>query len=219
MAVTGTLTNEQICTRALRKIGVVAIDETATSEEIEIAREGLFLMLKGWQNRRLDVFLKSSMSIPCTTSPAHTLDPVRPLEVESVRYNNGSTDLPMTRMTRQEYDDLPLKNVTGTPTQFYYDRQREIARLYVWPVPASVTSETFEITYTREIEDVLLGDTADIPAEWYNATVYGLADQLQDDFEINPPRTAVTMRAREMLEEALGFDREGSVYFAGPYSE
>ena len=214
MAVTRTYTVSTICTRALRKIGVVAIDEAATAEIIEIAREGLEMMLKSWQNRELDRFLTSSMSIACTTNAAYTLDPVRPLRIKNVRFRQQGRDLPMVSMVRDQYDNLPVKDTTGIPTQYYYDRQREAAQLFVWPVLSAVNGETLEITYVREIEDVDLNDAIDMPAEWYNAAVYGLADQLADDFDITKP--TVTARANQLLNEALAFDREGSVYFAGP---
>lgn len=218
MAVTATRTNSELCLRALRKIGVVAIDEAATTEELNIAADALNEMLKGWQNRRLDLWFKASMSVACTTNAAYTLDPVRPLEIESVRFKQSGRETPMVQMTRREYDALPIKTTAGTPTQFYYDRQREAAQLYVWPVLSSVTTETLEITYKREVEDVVLAEVADVPGEWWDAVVYNLADRLQDDFaDINAPR--VTQRAQLLLQDALGYDREPSVFFAGPYSE
>lgn len=219
MAVTGTYTARQICTRALRKIGVVAIDEEATADILEVAREGLDLMLKSWQNKGVNVFLKSSMSVPCTTNRNYTLDPVRPLEIETVRYKDSS-ELTMERMTRAEYDRLPVKTTNGIPTQFYYDRQREAAVLYVWPVPASVTTQTLEITYIRELEDVAFDDVVDLPGEMWNAAVYCLADELADDFPAQNPALAerVARKAFQLRNEALAFDREGSIFFAGPYA-
>lgn len=218
MAVTGTYTNREICTDALRKIGVVALDETATAEEIETARTALDRLLKSWQNRDIEIWTKASQTVTLTTSASYTLDPVRPLSIDNVNLKRSGIETPMCRMTRDEYDTLPDKTSTGLPTQFYYDRQRESALLYIWPVLSSASGETLEITYTREIEDVVLTEAADVPGEWYDAVVYGLASRLIDDFGIGEPKASRIMQRAAFLEdEALGFDREESVFFAGEY--
>lgn len=209
---TDTDTNLEICTAALRKIGVVGQGVTATADEIETARVALGRMLKGWQARGYNLWAVTSMSVTATTSASYSLTPARPLALQSVRWK-ATTETPMMELSRDEYDRLPLKASTGTPTSFYYNRQKEAGTLYVWPVPASVTTQTLEITYVRELSDVALDAVADIPGEWYDATVYGLASRLSDDFMVNAPN--VMIRAEVALEEALAGDREGSVYFIG----
>jgi hypothetical protein len=211
MSVTGTVTNFDICTDALRKLGIVAHDTTATDDEMATATRALNRMLKAWQNQGLDLWLTASTTVTLTTAASYTLDPVRPLSVDSVRLKRGGIETPMQKLTRREYDELPLKASTGLPTCFYYDRQREAARLYVWPVLAVAGGQTLAITYTREIADVVASEVADIPAEWYDATVYGLASRLADDFMVNAPN--ITARAERELDLALSFDREGSVWF------
>jgi hypothetical protein len=213
MAVTATYTNRQICEDALRKIGVLAIDESATADDIATAERALFRLLKGWQNKGANIWVIASQSVTLTTAAEYTLDPVRPLEIMQVNYKASGRETPMLRMTREEYDSLPVKTTTGTPTNWHYDRQREAARLYIWPVLSAASGETLEITYRREIEDVDLNDAADVPAEWYDATVYNLASRLMDEYGINNNR--VLQMAMKLEQEALAFDREGSVFFGG----
>lgn len=217
MAVTEIYTNAEICTDALRKLGVVAIDEPASGYDIEVARRGLERMLKGWQNAGYNLWTVASQSVAVTTGAEHTLDPVRPVSIESVRFKVGGIETPMSQMTRSEYDRQPQKLAKGRPTSWYYDRQREAARLYVWPVLATTNGETLEITYTREIADVVLTEAADVPGEWYEAVVYCLADRLSEDYDVNKPK--LTQRAELLLNDALAWDREGSVYFAGDWAE
>lgn len=215
MAVTATYTYREICENALRKIGVIAKDEAAEADDIDTAVFALNIMLKAWQNYEVDLFLVASQSVTLTTAASYTLSPVRPLSISQVNYKSG-TETPMTRMTREEYDSLPDKTTTGTPTTFYYDRQRESAKLYIWPVMASVTTETLEVTYIREVEDASLETAIDIPGEWYLAAVYGLADLLVDDYNIKEPRaTRIERKAARYLSDALAFDNEGSVTFYG----
>lgn len=213
MAVTGTYTCQEICTDALRKARVVAIDEAATADDLQLARRQLNRMLKSWQNDGPNIFLYAAQTVALTTAASYTMSPVRPLEILTVNYNDGSSETPMQRMTRQEYESLPVKTSTGTPTCFYYDRQKEAAKIYIWPVLASASGETLEVDYVREFADVELADDVDVPGEYYDAVVYNLADRLSDDYGVQNPN--VTSRAQMLYQQALAFDREGSVYFHG----
>lgn len=220
MATTGTQTVRNIITMALRKAQLTGFGQEPSSDDAEVARQELNVMLKGWQNKGFNLWTKTSMSHTLTAGAEQTLDPVRPLTILSCRFKRSASasELPMTQMTRDEYDTLPVKTTTGTPTQFYYDRQREAARLYVWPVLATAAGETLQITYEREIEDIAtLNDTIDMPGEWWDAVVYSLAARLGEDTSA-PTLQSLTMRAEVLLREAGAFDREGSVFFAGPYA-
>lgn len=214
MAVTGTETNHDLCEDALRKLGVISIRQQAKAEEMQLALRQLNRMLKAWQGKGWNVWTKTSMSHVLTVGAGQVLDPVRPLEIASVRIKRGEIETPLEEMSRDEYDTLPVKNSAGCPTAFYYDRQRENAVLYVWPVLATVSGETLEITYQREVEDIEADQPADYPVEWYDAIVYSLAARLADDFAINSPM--VQARADILLRDALAFDHDGSVYFVEP---
>lgn len=219
MATTDVKTVRQVVTQAMRKSGILAFGEDAEADEADAVRDELEIMLKGWQNAGYNLWTKTAMSLTLTTAAAYTLDPVRPLRILSARLKRNGTEIPMEQMTRDEYDSLPVKTTTGQPTQFYYDRQREAARLYVWPVLSSASGETVEITYDRELEDIAnLSDAIDVPGEWLDAVVYNLAARIGET--VPSERTpAIMARARQLLSDAMGFDREGSVYFAGPWAE
>lgn len=219
MATTGTMTARQIITQALRKARFLAFGEEANADDATAARDEMNVMLKGWQNKGYNLWTKASMSVPVTTAASYTLDPVRPLTILSARFKRGDTEAPMEQMTRDEYDGLPVKTSTGQPTQFYYDRQREAAVFYVWPVMASTSGETIEITYDREVEDITdIGAEVDVPGEWWDAVIYNLAARLGESVP-SQHSTIVAARAEALLRDAGAFDREGSVYFAGPWAD
>ena len=212
---TEVLTNHDLCMAALRKLGVVAFETAATADEIEVARAALSRMLKAWQNRGDNLWAVTSMSVTLTTALSYALSPVRPLDLQSVRFKRSGTEIPMVRFNRDEYDTLPNKATKGTPTCFYYDRQKEAGTLFIWPSLAVASGETLEITYLRELGDVALDAAADVPSEWYDAVAYGLASRLSDDFMINAPN--LMQRAEIEYRAALDRDREGSVFFYGEY--
>lgn len=215
MAVTDTDLCSEIIADAFRESQKVAANESPTSAENAIALRILNRMMKAWQNKGWHLWTVTSMSESATTSASYTLDPVRPFKIVSVRFKQGGRETPMIEMTRDEYDNLPVKTTTGTPTQWYYDRQREAAKLYVWPVPASVTTETLEITYHREIEDMGASDVIDAPAEWYEAIVYNLALRLANYFKVQQQPVNLAALAQMALADALADDREASITFGG----
>lgn len=214
MATSGTYSARVLVADALRKIGVVAMDEPMTADQGDHALRALNRLIKSWQNRGYNIWGATEVVITLTTAASYTF-PARPVSVESVRLRRGTIDTPMLAMTRQEYFDLPQKASTGTPTTYYFDRQRDTAALYIWPVLVAAAGETLRVLCTREFEDQTdLNAAPDIPAEWWDALVYSLAARLADDFSVNAPN--VVARAEEELRLALAFDREGSVFFYEP---
>ncbi|HEY4760502.1 MAG TPA: hypothetical protein VIH42_07975, partial [Thermoguttaceae bacterium] len=112
--------------------------------------------------------------------------------------------------TRQEYFDLPSKTSTGTPTQYYFDPQRGAPTLYVWPVKATVTTETFKVTYHKRTDDLDdLANDIDIPQEELETIGYGLAARLLDSYGIEGEvANRILMRAEQLGDEAQDFERE-----------
>lgn len=219
MAVTATKTVRQICTQALRRAQISDQAEAPDAIDLQTAIEELDMMLKAWQAEGNLLWTYTSGTLTLTTAASYTLSPARPLRILSARLKRSGIEIPMQEMTREEYDNLPDKDVTGFPTQFYYDRQRESALFYVWPVLSAANGETVEYTYERELEDVTDGaETLDMPGEWWEATMYGLAARLAEAYAKTGPLQWLGPRATTTLERALAWEREGSVFFGGPYA-
>ena len=208
-------TTRTLITDALRKIGVAAHDEAPDADMIVNGLRAFNRFARALQNRGANLWAYSSLSLPCAAAASQTLA-VRPLEILSCRFARDGIETTMQPMTREEYDRLPVKTATGTPTTYYFDRQRATVRLLVWPVLALAAGETLEISYVREFTAADLDDAPDIPAEFEDAVIYGLAARLADDYMVAAP--GVIARAEEELRLALAYDREGSIFFAGPYA-
>lgn len=214
MAVTGTETVRDIITDALLDIQAVNEGEDIPASQAAQALRVMNRLMKSWQ--LMDgspAFLKASQSVTATTSAAHTMSPIRPLRVLSVRLKGtDGNETSMVEMTREEYDQLPDKDATGTPTQWYYDRQKEAARLYVWPLFSAVTTETFEVTYEREFEDIAsLNDVIDLPGEWYDVAVRQLSARLAPSYGVKDPN--LDMKAAYALNLALAAGMEHQSVF------
>lgn len=214
MSTSGTITYSlnagELITYALRKINIIGEAEDPSAEAAARAMREMNLMLKGWQKYE-NLWRLTEGSVALTNATAsYTLSPI-PHQVLSARYRNASSlDLPMDPLLRSEYYDLPNKSVAGIPTTFYVDYQRSGATLYVWPVQATVTTETIKYTFLRKFEDVsATTNDVDVKQEHLEVVGYNLAARLCDDYASVDPRVSerVIQRAQLLLEESLDDDR------------
>lgn len=205
------MTAREVITYALRKINILAETEDPGSDMAARAMTELNVMLKGWQKyENLWRLTEGSVTLANATS-SYSLSPV-PHRVVSVRYRNtSSTDTPMQVLTRQEYYDLPNKSSAGTPTTYYVDYQRATATMYVWPVQATITTETLPYTYQRKFEDIdALDNDIDIRQEHFEVVGYNLAKRIGIDYGVvgSPKYAAVAALAEQFLQESMDDDRE-----------
>lgn len=205
------LTANQVIDFAFKKIEVFDAEETPSATDTADARRALTMMLKSWQKKIPGLYRQTFGSQALSNATAsYTLSPV-PYRVIEARYRNtDGRDIPMVQMTRQEYVDLPLKSSAGIPTQYYYDVQRAATTLYVWPVQATVTTETIQYTFQRIIEDVDdIANDIDIPQDWLETVGYGLAKRLLSSYGM--VNSEVTDIANELLADAIDDEREDFV--------
>lgn len=209
------MTAREVITYALRKINMVAETEDPSADMASRAMTELNVMLKGWQkHENLWRLTEGSVTLTDATS-SYALSPV-PHRVVSARYRNTSSiDLPLQDLNRDEYYDMPNKSSAGTPTSYYVDYQRAATTIYLWPVLASVTTETVKYTYQRKFEDIdALDNDIDIRQEHFEVAGFNLAARLADDYGRSGEHISrVIARAQMLLDGALDEDREDFIQF------
>lgn len=211
------LNARDLCKFALRKIRVVSTTEDMAPEDASTALEALNLMLKSMQLYAPSLWRQTDGSVALLANTAsYALSP-RPFRLHEARYRSSAgIDLPMCELTRQDYLDLPLKTSSGVPTSYYVDYQRGAATMFVWPVPAAVTTETIQYTYQRVFEDLdSLSDDIDIPQEFLETVGYQLAARLLDTYGKDMP--SVVERSEYLKAVADQADREPFVRFVPEY--
>lgn len=209
-------TVRQLCEYAIKKIGIVGLHQPIPANALASAQTELEVMLKGWQQRGPNLWRRTSGSVTLVAATSsYTLSP-RPFRVVSARYRDANgRDTPMRLMTSDEYDELPLKTSTGVPTNYFVDYQRASAVMYVWPVPATVTTQTIRYTYQRRIEDMdAEGNDIDILSEHFEAVGMNLAARLADNAgRDDEPTRRVIGRAEQLYIELMSADREPEYHF------
>jgi hypothetical protein len=208
----------ELITKTLRKMAVLGVTQALDADEAEDVRVELNLMLKGWQRKGPHLWKKTEGSIPLVNATASydlaaTLNPLRIL---AARYRDtAGRDLPMRLFTREDYFNLPVKTSSGIPTQYYFDPQRGAPTLYVWPVKATIITETVRVTYQKRIDDIDdLNNDIDIPQEHFDVVLYALAERLLDDYGIEGEAAQrIMLRSQALLGEAMDWEREDELIF------
>lgn len=217
--ITGNLTARQIITYALRKINVTAQTETPSADDAARGLTELDQMLKGWQRYEHLWRLTEGYVTLVANVAAYSLTP-RPYRITDCRYRDAnSIDTIMTPMSRTEYFTLPDKTVTGTPTQWWFDQQRDTDSLYLWPLLSSInttTPEQVRITYQRRLEDqTSLDDNIDIRQQHLDVVGYNLASRLAESYGRSGGHIdRIVARAELLKQEMLDDDRADFVQFA-----
>jgi len=212
---------------SLRLIGVGIIDEDPTPTEISNASEALNMMLKAWQADGLQLWqIRSYDLTPVAGIYQYNLGAAnvgeRPLRIIEAYRRETSTviDVPLTRLSREEYYKLSDKNTQGTPSNYYFDPQLTNSVLNVWPAPDSdfASNSTIHLLYHKPIDDMDAStNDFEIPQEWYEAVKYGLAVRLAPEYGLGlQTRRFLKFEADEIKEKVLDWDTEDASIFFQP---
>lgn len=210
------LTARQIVTQAMKKIAAISGGEAPEGVEMEDGILALNLMLKSWATEgNLYREASGTVTIPGGTG-AGTL-PAGVRDVVSVRQIVSSTNYrQLTRWNRAQYYQMPNRSAVGNPTVFYATQGLSQDAIYVWPVPAADVD--LHLDYYRSAEVVTdAGQTVDVPEDWSEAVIFGLAARIANEFgatRLDPASVdRVTQLAGGLYQRLLDQDRPESYVF------
>jgi hypothetical protein len=215
----------ELIAEAFDIIGVGTEGEAITADMYRRGRNSAVLMTQSW-NAQEDLWRHGRVTVtPITDTATYILTP-KPMRVTSAVRKTllGGNEIPMTQWARQEYLDQPNKTGSpSTPVNYYYDPQRDVGTLFVWPPPSSAVAPTISIivdTLRQMFIMDLTNQTLDMPAEWQETYVYNLAKRLKLKYPVNDPNLSaqVDAMADDLLAKLNGWDNEPvSLYLQPDY--
>ena len=157
--------------------------EVRTGYDLKTAKRSLNLMLAEWANRGLNqwtvnqkilAMVKDTTSYTIdTTNPTATIDVLDVFIRETI--GGVSTDVPLNRMSRNEYANLSTKATTGKPNQYFVDKQIS-PTVTVWPAPDQSSKYDLYLNVLSRMDDAYAGaNTMQIPFRFYPCLAAGLA--------------------------------------------
>jgi len=145
--------------------------------------------------------------------------------VYQVQFGTMPVAIPMARMNRDDYSNLPNRQFQALrPLQYWFNRTIPQPNMEVWPVPNSIQPQ-IELWLNRYVQDV--GDLSgqiEIPQYFYLAIQWGLAHQMACELpQVDPGRiTYAEQQYEKHLLMAQNENRDKSpIYFApniSPYT-
>ncbi len=229
MTTTYSYTASQAITAAFRKMKIYdPYTSSPSTQDLANGMEALNLLIKAWSIDLKIYLVTQAAPIPLTQGVAtYTLGPSgtpvmdKPLAVvQAHRHQNDSgIDVPLTPLSRQEYDFLGLKTLQNSPTQFYFQEGVTNSTITVYPTPDSytATNATLALWVQTAVPDLILQtDVPYFPSEWYQALVWNLAMMLVTEYDVPPTiMQTIVAFAREMyskLEDWAANEQVGTYF-------
>ena len=126
------------------------------------------------------------------------------LNFSQIYLGNTPTEIPLARINRDDYTNLPNKSFqSNRPLQYWFDRQVNQPVMHLWPVP-NLQASTYQIVLWRQryIMDVgTMTQEVEIPQRWYEAIVALLATRLALEVLEVDPQLVPTLNA--LADKAL----------------
>jgi hypothetical protein len=243
MSSTYTVTRDQIISLALRKLGVLEIGDTPDTNSVANASMSLNLLIKQlstqpglklWKNSEIIVPLtqnKTMYTLGGATSDLmyDSLAPTVPITDKPLKAiqgfyrntnSNGSIDVPVMLLSKQEYNSLGSKASTGVANSVFYDSKKLNGLLYVYLTPDAFTQANIalHIVFQMPLDDInKANDIPDFPNEWMNCLVWNLADQMAIEYGVPMNyRQEILQRAKMYRDEMSDWDVESTSTFFQP---
>lgn len=178
---------------------------SVTARHINSAKMSLSLMFTEWVIRDGDALYRIDEDAE-TVAASATYFALQAGSMDVVDlvldYNSEGTDIPLARISRQDYLLLADKDQTGRPSMYYVDQSNLNApRVYLWPVPDQECS--FKVDVMRYVETAgRLSETLDVHRPWLDAVCAGLALRLAQKYKVE--RVALL---EPLYEKAYAFAR------------
>ena len=136
------------------------------------------------------------------------------LEAVITEASDANTDIEIDRISRAEYLNISQKSQTGTPVQYFLQRDTSAPTLFLYPTPDS--ADTFKYYGLTKIQDA--GDYEDqleVPTRFIPRLTSGLAYYVS--IKKAPERTALLKQLyEEEWQRASEEDRPRSSFFITP---
>jgi hypothetical protein len=160
-----------------------------TAEHIQSAKMSLNLFLTQWVARDGDALYRNATSTTSVAASTSTFVlPTGAWDIISddmmLAYNGATSEIPIARMSREDYLRIPNKTQTGQPNQFYVDRQIiNSPTVYLWPIPDAACVFRYDYMRTMQILQTI-DQTIDVEILWLDAIASELALRLAKKYNV-----------------------------------
>jgi hypothetical protein len=213
------LTARELVKQAMVELGAINPGEEPDPSEMDDAIVRLNMMLKTWGTRD-NLYREETGTLTIPAGVAAGTLPESARSIVSLAYIDSATNHRLLQgWNRMQYYSLPNREAVGLPTIYFASQGRDADNLFLWPVNPAETN--LHLVYNRAVEVVTdPSQTVDVPEEWIEAVMLGLADRLANMLGTTrmDPGTVqqIQGRASAAYQYLLDMDRPDSYMFE-PY--
>ena len=182
--------------------------EVRTGYDLQTAKRSLNILLADWANRGLNQWTIEQRTQSLTSGTAEYSLGTDVIDILNAVIRRGTTDFTISRISRDQYINIPVKSTTGRPSQYFLDRQIT-PNLKLWATPENST-DTFVYDALTRIQDAdTAKNTMEVPFRFYPCLTAGLAYYLA--MKKAPERIQILKAVyEEEFERASAEDRDRS---------
>ena len=182
--------------------------EVRTGYDLQTAKRSLNILLADWANRGLNQWTIEQRTQSLTSGTAEYSLGTDVIDILNAVIRRGTTDFTISRISRDQYINIPVKSTTGRPSQYFLDRQIP-PNLKLWATPENST-DTFVYDALTRIQDAdTAKNTMEVPFRFYPCLTAGLAYYLA--MKKAPDRIQILKAVyEEEFERASAEDRDRS---------
>lgn len=202
-----------IITRALKKIGAIAVGEAPDAQEAQDGLDALNSMLGSWNTQRNIIYTITiaqydlvSNQQTYTIGPGGDFDAPRPQSIETanliLNYLNPVVRVPMDLLNDQQWAAIRVQQIPNSiPQLLYNDGAYPLSTLYLWGFP----SQNLQLElYTWQALSTFPSISTDVvlPPGYEEALVYNLAVRLAPDYErpVRPDVAAIAVSSLAVVK-------------------
>ena len=191
--------------------------EVLTGYDMKSAKRSLNIMLAEWANRGLNQWTIQQVSVTVTQGTAAYSLGADTIDILSAVVQRDGVDYGISRVSRDDFLNIPDKTSQSRISQFYVDRQITPS-LKVWPTPDNSTDVIIYNRLVRLDDAGAAANTLEIPFRFYPALSAGLAYYIS--LKRAPQRTQILKAVyEEELERAMAEDRDRASFQVAPSLE
>jgi hypothetical protein len=199
---------------SLKLIGVLAVGETPTAEELQDALSVLNDMLGSWSLESLTLFAQQIQRFGLisgmqqyTLGATGGFEAVRPTGIQTAGieiYGSNPIEIPIRVLSQNQWANIPVKSVSGRPTAVYIDYNYPLANVYVWPVPDATPYELILYSSIAHVGFTSINDPLQLPPGYAKALRYNLAVELAPEYgrSLNEAVIAGAVEGKENIKRA-----------------
>ena len=182
--------------------------EVRTGYDLQTAKRSLNILLADWANRGLNQWTIEQRTQSLTSGTAEYSLGTDVIDILNAVIRRGTTDFTISRISRDQYINIPVKSTTGRSSQYFLDRQIT-PNLKLWATPENST-DTFVYDALTRIQDAdTAKNTMEVPFRFYPCLTAGLAYYLA--MKKAPDRIQILKAVyEEEFERASAEDRDRS---------